>query len=75
MPIYEYACAGCGAQFEHLTLARQETPPPCPSCGGQKTEKLVSAPTAVMSSNATGCGERADACPSAPSCAGGGGFS
>ncbi len=75
MPIYEYTCAGCGAQFENLTLSRLASPPSCPNCGSPETEKLLSAPTPIMSSNATGCGDMADICPSASSCAGGGGFS
>ncbi len=35
MPIYEYACADCGARTERLLPhTRAATPGPCPSCEG-----------------------------------------
>lgn len=43
MPIFEYACAGCGHEFEKL-VRRDITPPACPSCGGDRTERLFSLP-------------------------------
>ena len=39
MPIYEYACRGCGHEFE---LIRTGDTPACPSCKGQDLERLLS---------------------------------
>ncbi|CAK7023045.1 MAG: hypothetical protein DELT_02491 [Desulfovibrio sp.] len=41
MPIYEYRCAKCGADFEEIVGANAPAPP-CPECHSDKTEKLVS---------------------------------
>jgi putative FmdB family regulatory protein len=43
MPIYEYRCAACGHQEDHL---RKVTDPPltkCPACGRKKYEKQLTA--------------------------------
>ena len=40
MPIYEYRCESCGNEFE--ALVRGGAQPACPSCGGTKSEKLLS---------------------------------
>lgn len=40
MPIFEYACRGCGQQFE--VLVRKGDTPACPACAGQDLEKLLS---------------------------------
>jgi len=48
MPIYEYACRGCGKQFE--VLVRKGDTPACPSCASQDLEKLLSE-IAVKSDN------------------------
>ena len=40
MPIYEYRCASCGAEFERLV--RSDTAVTCPECQGRKLERLVS---------------------------------
>lgn len=42
MPIYEYKCRECGAEFEEL-VAHEGANPTCPKCGSLKTEKLMSA--------------------------------
>lgn len=42
MPIYEYICRDCDAEFEELVFSTDETVP-CPKCGSEKTEKLMSA--------------------------------
>ncbi|RKY04859.1 zinc ribbon domain-containing protein [Candidatus Poribacteria bacterium] len=47
MPIYEYRCKECGERFETLVLSEGEIPS-CPSCGGDKVEKLISAPQVRM---------------------------
>lgn len=40
MPIYEYACKGCGHAFE--TLVRSDTVPECPQCHSTELEKQLS---------------------------------
>lgn len=43
MPMFEYHCKGCGAEFE--TLVRSNGPAPaCPACSGADLEKLISTP-------------------------------
>jgi len=42
MPIYEYICKECGNEFEELVFS-QDASAPCPKCGSEKTEKLMSA--------------------------------
>ncbi len=40
MPIYEYACKGCGGSFE--LLVRSDTRIACPDCGSQSVVKKLS---------------------------------
>ena len=40
MPIYEYACRGCGNAFE--TLVRHGTEPACPKCQSRELDKQLS---------------------------------
>jgi putative FmdB family regulatory protein len=40
MPIYEYACGGCGHEFE--TLVRNGATPECPSCHSTDLHKQLS---------------------------------
>jgi putative FmdB family regulatory protein len=40
MPLFEYACRGCGHRFEHLT--RADRLPSCPRCDGRDLEKQLS---------------------------------
>jgi putative FmdB family regulatory protein len=40
MPIHEYACRGCGHEFE--TLVRSSDTPSCASCGSTTLEKKLS---------------------------------
>ena len=50
MPIYEYACPKCKAEFE--LLVRGSETPECPECGGSGLEKLLSVPaTPAMASS------------------------
>lgn len=43
MPIYEYVCRGCGAEFQHLVLKKEdEDNLICPNCKGRELKKLVS---------------------------------
>jgi len=55
MPIYEYACRQCGAQFE--VLVRGQEAPQCPACQGADLEK-------ALSSFAVGGGGRSASAPS-----------
>jgi putative FmdB family regulatory protein len=43
MPIYEYRCAECGFEEEHLQKVSEPPLTVCPSCGKPRFEKLVSA--------------------------------
>jgi putative FmdB family regulatory protein len=52
MPVYEYACDGCGNQFEELRGATDEARVTCPSCGsGEVTRRLSSFATEWRPSN------------------------
>ena len=43
MPIYEYKCAACGHQDEHLQKVSEPTLSKCPACGKKKYRKQLSA--------------------------------
>ena len=41
MPIYEYHCAGCGAEFESIRpVSRADAPSACPACGQPATRQI-----------------------------------
>ena len=42
MPLFEYRCKECGNTFEELVWGDRDRPIPCPHCGNQATEKLIS---------------------------------
>lgn len=44
MPIHDYRCGSCGAEFERLV--RSGDCPICPHCGSADLERLLSAPVA-----------------------------
>lgn len=44
MPIYEYACRGCGHEFDALQKVSDAALRKCPECGALKLQRLVSAP-------------------------------
>jgi putative FmdB family regulatory protein len=44
MPIYEFACADCGATFEKRVSFSATTTPPCDSCHGDNVHRQLSAP-------------------------------
>jgi putative FmdB family regulatory protein len=58
MPLFEYACRGCGRQFEAFVTADRAAS--CPSCESVDLQKLLSSPSMV----GTGGGRR-DAAPMA----------
>ena len=43
MPIYEYRCAACGHQDEHLQKVAEAPLTKCPACGKAKYQKQLSA--------------------------------
>jgi putative FmdB family regulatory protein len=56
MPIYEYACPGCGARFETLVRRFGEAVS-CPSCQSPDVEKQLSVFAVASSTPAfAGCG-------------------
>jgi putative FmdB family regulatory protein len=48
MPIYEFRCDSCGAQFEALVGVGTEAVE-CRVCGAAETKRVLSAPSAPMS--------------------------
>lgn len=44
MPIYEFSCQSCGAQFEHMQSFSVTTFPACPSCHSILVERKLSRP-------------------------------
>jgi putative FmdB family regulatory protein len=40
MPIYNYSCRDCGADFDLLVFPSET--PACPTCGSEKLERLLS---------------------------------
>ncbi len=49
MPIYEYYCPVCEGRFRHLARRIDAPPPPCPSCGTTRVERLIAAANIVRS--------------------------
>ena len=45
MPLFEYACRGCGRQFEAFVTAARAAA--CPACEGTDLQKLLSSPGMV----------------------------
>jgi len=43
MPIYEYRCEQCGAQFEELTSSVNAAHVCCRQCAGRRVTRLLSA--------------------------------
>jgi putative FmdB family regulatory protein len=45
MPLFEYVCQSCGAQFELLAASRstRRDHPECPNCGSARTSAVLSA--------------------------------
>jgi putative FmdB family regulatory protein len=71
MPIYEYACTGCGAAVERLRkYCEREHPLACPSCGGAAGP--IMSVSAVLGSSSTKALPQAARCDAGPACCGGG---
>ncbi|MBW1704552.1 MAG: zinc ribbon domain-containing protein [Deltaproteobacteria bacterium] len=72
MPIYELKCKKCGNVFEFLCFhSSDEATATCPSCGGSKTEKLLSTFSSASSGSSKGFGSGL----ASASCSPSGGFS
>jgi putative FmdB family regulatory protein len=41
VPIYDYACISCDERFDELSRF-DAAAPPCPSCGADETERVLS---------------------------------
>jgi putative FmdB family regulatory protein len=56
MPLYEYHCAACGADFEHLARRAAEPDPAC-RCGSAAVQRIPHSrvAVAVKSSASNGC--------------------
>jgi putative FmdB family regulatory protein len=61
MPIYEYRCQQCGEAFSHrfrtLKAAEEEGTPPCPTCGADGAQRLISSVSALGGAGGGGGGE------------------
>jgi putative FmdB family regulatory protein len=68
MPIYEYHCEDCDKDFEALLMRSSETVH-CPSCGGGRLHKLISAHAVGHGMPDTACGSAP--CSPAPMCGSG----
>jgi putative FmdB family regulatory protein len=56
MPLYEYACPGCGRRFEKLVRRFAEAVS-CPSCASPDVERQLSVfAVAVAAPRSAGCG-------------------
>lgn len=62
MPLFEYRCSACGADFEKLVFSSDSAPVTCPDCSSSEVTKkmsaasLMSGSSGVMSTTAGGCG-------------------
>ena len=45
MPIYAFACAACGHQFDRLQRLSDPDPEACPECGAAAVKRQVTAPS------------------------------
>jgi len=64
MPIFDYKCEDCGAQFEELVSSSDSTVA-CPTCESDKTRKLLSAfatSSGSSGSTAPACGSGSGGC-------------
>ena len=61
MPIYEYTCDDCGAEFEELVRSYEDTPN-CPVCGSESISKKVSAFASSGSNSALNYSAPAPSC-------------
>lgn len=48
MPVYEYACKGCGHEFEREQRITDKPVKKCPECGAMKAKRLISRTSFVL---------------------------
>lgn len=56
MPIFAYTCDSCGHGFEKLRKSGEDMGAICPTCGGTKVRKEISAFASVGSKGSSDCG-------------------
>jgi putative FmdB family regulatory protein len=57
MPIYEYGCPACKADFETLILRTSDLAEvACPTCGSRKVSRRMSRPAATRSGGGSASG-------------------
>lgn len=68
MPVYEYRCQSCGAQFERLFLSLRQVPAEiaCPACQGLEVRRLLSAPAWRREGGSVGPATEVDSAPAKP---------
>ncbi|MBI3909545.1 MAG: zinc ribbon domain-containing protein [Armatimonadetes bacterium] len=71
MPIYEYRCTACHHAFEKLVPMSGASQPPCPNCGSQETNLLISLFSTGGSRADAGTRFHAPSPPAAGGCCGG----
>ena len=49
MPIYAFACAACGHQFDRLQKLSDPDPAACPECGAGEVRRQLTAPSFRLS--------------------------
>lgn len=54
MPIFEYRCKGCKAEFEKLVFRSDDTDIMCPACKSNRVEKKMSAASVMSGSQSSG---------------------
>lgn len=67
MPLYEYQCPKCHAEFELLIFGDQK--PVCPECGSSKVSRQMSVPAGHVKSDG-GCAPSVTNCGHGSCCAG-----
>lgn len=53
MPIYEYACPGCGQSFEKRVPIAEADQAACPYCGSAQTKRLLPRITLQLNSRSS----------------------
>ncbi|MEZ5339231.1 MAG: zinc ribbon domain-containing protein [bacterium] len=56
MPLYEYRCKDCGAEFEALVGRTETDPVECEQCHSSKTERIASTFSCCGSSSSSDSG-------------------
>ena len=54
MPIYEYQCENCQAEFEMLLPTSGDNHVTCPKCGAKSIKRLLSSPC-IGGTSLSGC--------------------